>query len=108
MTSPSRRRCNTCTTNGRASGIGANIHIRGVKGRIEGNHCYGADRGIDIDFAGNIVIRNTCSTNTTNWDIVAGNDVAPIVSATVNSSAIVGNTYSGNLGTADSNANFTH
>ncbi len=99
---------NTCSTNGRATGIGANIHIRGVKGRIEANHCYGADRGIDIDFAGNIVIRNTCSSNTTNWDIVAGNDVAPIFSATTNSSAIVGNTYSGNLGTADPNANFTH
>jgi parallel beta-helix repeat protein len=86
----------------------ANIHALGGDSRIEGNNCTGADRGIDVDFAGCIIIKNTCSGNTTNWDIVAGNALAPIVSAGTNAVPVSGNTYAGTLGSTDPNANFTY
>src|SRR5437762_10820158 len=90
-------RGNICAINGNGAGDGAGIHATGSRNRIEGNNCTGADRGIDVDFAGNIIIRNTCSANTTNWSIVAGNALAPIVSAGTNAAADSGNTYTGNL-----------
>jgi len=101
-------RGNTCTSNGFASGDGAGIHATGSDNRIEGNNCTGADRGIDVDFTGNIIIRNTCSGNTINWEIAASNAVAPIVQATTNGAPISGNTYAGSLGSTDPNANFTY
>ncbi len=99
---------NTCDSNGPGVNNGANIHVTGSDNRIDGNQCTDADRGIDVDGAGNIIVRNTCSGNTTNWDIVAGNAVAPIVAATTNGAAILGNTYAGSLGSTDPNANFTY
>ena len=39
---------------------------------------------------------------------LVGNAVAPIVQASTNAGAIGGNTYTGNLGSTDSNANFTY
>jgi parallel beta-helix repeat protein len=99
---------NTCDNNGRNASDGANIFVIGQRNRIEGNHCTGADRGIDVDDTSNIIIRNTCSGNGTNWTIVAGNAVAPIVNASTNAAAINGNTYAGSLGSTDPNANFTH
>lgn len=101
-------RGNTCAGNGLGAGNGAGIHATGTDNRIEGNNCIGADRGIDVDFTGNIIIKNSSSGNTTNWDIVIGNAVAPIVQATTNGAAISGNTYAGNLGSTDPNANFTY
>lgn len=98
---------NVCSFSG-DGGNGAGIHITGGDNRLEGNHCTTSDRGIDIDSPGNIVMRNTCSGNTTNWDIAAGNAIAPIVSATVNLNAFSGSTYGGSLGSTDPNANFTH
>ncbi len=100
-------RGNTCDSNG-STGDGAGILIVSSDNRIEGNNCTFADRGIDIDAAGNVILRNTCSGNTLNWTIVPGNAVAPIVNATVNAAAINGNTYTGNLGNTDPNANFTY
>lgn len=60
-----------------------------------------------MDGPGNIIIRNTCSGNTTSWDIVAGNALGPIVGASTNAGAVIGNTYTGSFGSADPNANFT-
>ncbi|MCA9307268.1 MAG: right-handed parallel beta-helix repeat-containing protein [Phycisphaerales bacterium] len=100
-------RGNTCNSNG-SPGDGAGIHITSTDNRIEGNNCTGADRGIDIDSTGNIVIRNTCSGNSVNWDIVAGNALAPIVFAANNAANVVGSTYAGSLGSSDPNANFTY
>ena len=100
-------RGNTCNSNG-SPGNGAGIHITSTDNRIEGNNCTGADRGIDIDSTGNIVIRNTCSGNSVNWDIVAGNALAPIVFAANNAANVVGSTYAGSLGSSDPNANFTY
>jgi len=90
---------------------GAGVHVAGNDNRIEDNNCLGGttqDGGIDVDAAGNIIIKNTCSGNTINWDIAIGNAVAPIVSATTNGAAISGNTYTGSLGSTDPNANFSY
>jgi hypothetical protein len=70
--------------------------------------CTGSGRGIEVNVAGNIIIRNTCKANTTNWLIAAGNSFGPIVAAGTNSVALTGNAAAGTLGSADPNANFTH
>jgi predicted small lipoprotein YifL len=90
-------------------GPGAGIHVTGVLNRIEGNNCQISDRGIDVDGSNNIVIRNSCSNNTTNWTIVANNVIGPIIdrSAPVNA-AVSGNSAAGSLGSTDANANYTH
>ena len=97
---------NLCDSNGN-NGDGAGIHALSSDARIEGNSCTDNDRGIDIDFAGNFVTRNTCGGNTTNWDIIAGNAVGPIV-LTSASAAILGNTGASSLGSSDANANFSY
>jgi parallel beta-helix repeat protein len=68
---------NRCTGNGAFQHDGAGIHATSEGNRIDGNHVVGNDRGIDVDAAGNLVIRNTLRGNTVNFDIVAGNDVGP-------------------------------
>lgn len=100
-------RGNLCSGNS-TDGTGAGIRVTGSDNRIEANTCLIATRGILIEGTGNIVMRNTCSGNGTNWSIVAGNAVAPIVQATTNSSAINGSTFSGSLGSTDPNANFAY
>ncbi len=102
-------RDNTCANNGNGAGDGAGIHATGADNRIESNNCISADRGIDVDVAGNIIVRNTCSGNATNWDIVANNVVGPIIDRTApGSAAISGNSAPSSLGTTDPNANFTY
>ena len=102
-------RGNNCASNGNGAGNGAGIHATGADNRIEGNNCIGADRGIDVDFLGNIIIKNTCSNNTTNWDIVANNVCGPILDRTAPASAaILGNSAPSSLGTTDPNANFSY
>jgi len=81
-----RRECfvmnNNCWS-GAPSG-GAGIHVLDADNRIEANNVTAYLRGIDVDVAGNLIIRNSASGNTTNYDIVAGNTVGPTVtSATI-------------------------
>ena len=97
---------NVCDSNGNG-GDGAGIHAVFSDARIEGNTCTDNDRGIDVDLTGNIILRNTCGGNVTNWDIVAGNAIGPIV-LTTSSAAVVGNTGASSLGSADANANFSY
>jgi parallel beta-helix repeat protein len=101
-------RGNTCAANGNGAGNGAGIHalLPGGDNRIEGNNCTGADRGIDVDTAGNIVFRNTCAGNTTNWDVAAGN-VCLVVQA-VTGAAILGNSGGASPGASDPIANYTY
>ena len=100
---------NVCDGNGSGASDGAGIHVTGTDNRIEGNHCTDADRGIDVDAGGNIIIRNTCAGNSTDWDIVANNVYGPIVdkrlpiSAAVNGFAAVST-----LGSTDANANYSY
>jgi hypothetical protein len=98
---------NNCNANG-TSGTGAGVRITGAGSRVEANTCIGGPRGIDIAGTGNIVVRNTCSGSALNWNIVAGNAVAPITVATTNGAVISGNSYAGSLGSNDPNANFTY
>ncbi len=102
-------RGNTCYFNGNP-GNGAGIHATGADNRIEGNNCTSADRGIDVDAGGNIIIKNTCSGNTTNWDLAANNYYGPIIDRTgVASPAVVGAAQPvSSLGSTDSNANFSY
>jgi parallel beta-helix repeat protein len=99
---------NTCSLNGNGAGDGAGIHasVGASDNRIEGNNCTGADRGIDVDTAGNIIVRNTCSGNTNNWDVVAGN-VILVVNATT-AVAVTGNSGGTAPGSTDPSANFTY
>jgi len=99
---------NTCTQNGN-SGDGAGIHATGSDNRIEGNNCTFADRGIDVDFVSNIIIKNTCSDNTINWVIAANNVVGPILDRRAPASAAInGFSAPSSLGTTDPNANFSY
>ena len=71
---------NVCEGNGNL-GDGAGILVTSLSCRIEGNHVVDNDRGIDVDAAGNVIIRNSATANTVNYDIVVGNDVGPIGTA---------------------------
>jgi parallel beta-helix repeat protein len=101
---------NSLIANGSSSLVdGAHILAKFDNNRIEGNNCAFGDRGIDVNSAGNIIIRNTCSDNTTNWDIAADNVVGPILDRRFpGSAAINGNSAPSSLGTTDPNANFTY
>ncbi len=97
---------NSCTNNGLNAGDGANIHATGTDNRIEGNNCGSADRGIDVDGAGNVIVRNTCSGNTLNWDVAAGN-VILVVNATT-AGPVNGNSGGAAPGSTDPSANYTY
>lgn len=73
---------NNCKNNGYGTGDGAGICARGNDARIESNNVVDNDRGIDVKYAGNIIIKNTASGNGTNYDIVAGNAVGDILDFT--------------------------
>jgi len=99
---------NSCDFNGNG-GDGSGIHATGSDNRIQGNNCTRADRGIDVDIAGNIIFRNTCAGNTFNWSIAIGNSFGPIVVTGTNAAAVNTNgAVAGNLGSTDPNANFSY
>ena len=64
------------------------------------------DRGIDVDAADSLIIENSASGNTTNYEIVAGNKVGAIVSAP-DSLAISGSTGGAGVGSTNPWANFS-
>lgn len=69
---------NCCVSNGNG-GDGAGIHSISSDNRIEANHVTDNDRGLDVDFTDNLIIKNSASGNTINYDIVAVNIVGTIV-----------------------------
>jgi hypothetical protein len=100
---------NDCSLNGNGAGDGAGIHAVGTDNRIECNNCAGADRGIDVDVAGNIIVKNTCAGNTTDWDIAANNVFGPIVDRRApGSGAVLGFSAASSLGSTEPNANFSY
>ncbi len=103
-------RNNNCNENGFGAGSGAGIVASGSDIRVEGNHCSDNDWGIRALFAGNIIVRNTCSGNTTaNWDLVSNNVFGPIVNRSApGSAAVLGDSATSSLGSTDANANFTY
>ncbi len=96
---------NTCQSNGNGASVGAGIRATSFN-RVEGNHCAANDTGIDVGGADNIIIRNTCSTNTVNWDIAAGNKCLVVLG--VDAGAILGDSGGASPGSTNPNANFTH
>lgn len=97
---------NLCGSNGYLAGDGAGIHLLVSGSRVEGNTCLSNDRGIDVDGSSNIIVRNNCRSNTTNWDVVAGNVCLVVQGLT--GGAINGNTGGVAPGSTDPNANFSH
>ncbi|MCG3125292.1 MAG: hypothetical protein CHACPFDD_00110 [Phycisphaerae bacterium] len=90
-------------------GSGAGVHITGTGCRVEGNTCLAADRGVDVDSTGNLIIRNTARSNTTNYDIVAGNRYGPIIDITAGgTAAVTGNSAASTMSTTDPWANFAY
>jgi hypothetical protein len=71
----------TADLNGFSTGDGAGIHVVGHSNRLDSNNLLTNDRGIDVDLAGNLIIRNSARGNGTSYDIVGGNDVGPTGSA---------------------------
>jgi len=73
---------NTCESNG-VGVVGttdpAGIRATGVANRIESNHVIGNNVGIDIDAAGNLIISNSATGNTTNYIIAPNNTAGPLV-----------------------------
>jgi parallel beta-helix repeat protein len=101
---------NTCDSNGLSTGDGAGIHATSSDNRIEGNNVTDNDRGIDVDSAGNVIIKNSASGNTVNnYDIVANNVYGAIVDRTAPASAAVtGNSGPASAGTTDPWANIAY
>lgn len=104
---------NQCGTNGQAAAGGAGILITGIDTRVEGNNVTTTDRGIQVTGTGNIIVRNTCSGNTTDWVIAANNIYGPIIDRRIpttvpSTPAVSGPAATGTLGSADPNANFTY
>jgi len=110
FTSDCMIRGNACSGNGFGAGDGAGIHVTIGNNRIEENHCTGADRGIDVDAAGNIIIKNTCADNTTDWAFVANNIFGPIVDRRVPGTGIISGfgPFASSLASTDPNANFSY
>ncbi|TWT46100.1 hypothetical protein RAS1_25470 [Phycisphaerae bacterium RAS1] len=72
-----------------SSRAGIRVNSLGERTRIDGNNITGNVTGIEIQSAGNLVVRNSASGNSmANFMIVVGNTVGPIVNA-------------GNIGTSD-------
>ena len=100
-------RGNTCSFNGNG-GTGSGI-VAVIDNRIEGNSCSTADSGIAVSGPGNIIIRNTCTGNTTDWVITGNNVVGPILDRRAPASAAIsGFSAPSSLGATDPNANFSY
>jgi parallel beta-helix repeat protein len=107
FSSDSRIVGNTCDSNGNGAGDGAGLHTTGSDSRVEGNNVTDNDRGIDVDAAGNLIVRNSASGNLTNYAIIANNKVGTIVLAP-DSLAIIGDTGGAGVGSTSPWANFSY
>ena len=113
ISSGTQVRGNTATSNG-LNGDGAGIHVTGVENRIENNNVTSCDRGIDVDSAGNLIIKNSARSNGSssagNYDIVANNRYGPIIddSATGAAAAAGKGPLTSTLTTTDPWANFSY
>lgn len=98
-------RHNTCTAN-----TGAGIIAGDTENVVDGNTCIDNAKGIEVTFAGSIIIRNSCAGNTTaNWVIAPNNRLGPIVLCQVNTTQITTSAAApGTLTSADPYANFSY
>ena len=72
---------NTVADNGSGTNDAAGIVSNFQGSRFDGNLCRSNDRGLEVTSSGNIIVRNTCSGNTTNYAIAAGNSIAEITTS---------------------------
>ena len=93
---------NACTGNVPGAGILATSDAN----RIENNNVTDNQNGIDIDGAGNFIIRNVCSDNVTNWQVAANNVVLVITAGTA--AAFTGDNGGASPGSTNPFANFTY
>ncbi len=77
---------NTCSDNGYL-GTGAGIHATGYDTRIENNNVTQNPKGIDVDYSGNLIVRNSASGNSTPYDIAYGNSTGTITNSPIGAGA---------------------
>lgn len=100
---------NTSVLNGGGGGGSIGILALSNNNRIEGNVSTHNQYGILVAGSNNIIVRNTCSGNTTNWSIGSNNVFGPIVDRrSPGSGSVSGNSAASTLGTTDANANFSY
>jgi parallel beta-helix repeat protein len=96
---------NTLYRNGTGS---AGIRVTGPDNRIEANNCIRAGIGIQITTSGNLIIGNSCSGNTTNYSIVAGNRYGPVVNLTPGGTPAVNGNFADDTTSSHPWANFAY
>ncbi len=100
---------NQCSSNGQDAAGGAGIHTTSSDNRIEGNNCTSQSVGVRVLSSGSIIVRNTCSGNTVQWEIAANNFYGPIINRVgVATAAVSGASASSTLGSTDPNANYSY
>lgn len=97
---------NVAVANGTGAGEFAGIYAAGADNRIEGNNVSANDRGIEVFAAGNLIIANSASGNTTNYEIGANNVVGTIIQGAL-SPAISGATGGSGIGSTNPWANIS-
>ncbi|HZW08787.1 MAG TPA: right-handed parallel beta-helix repeat-containing protein [Phycisphaerales bacterium] len=95
-----------CRQNGQGASGGAGLYVgaAGTRARLEGNNCVQNDWGIRIDGTTNLAFGNTCTSNGSNFEIVANNRVGAVVVLPM-SGAVSGNSGGSSVG-ADPVCNF--
>jgi Right handed beta helix region len=72
---------NTLYQNGGFGGTASNIRVSGSYNRIEGNHVILGNTGIRVDNIGNLIIKNSCGGNSTNYNVAVNNLLGPMLSS---------------------------
>ncbi|HZW08785.1 MAG TPA: right-handed parallel beta-helix repeat-containing protein [Phycisphaerales bacterium] len=71
---------NTCTFNGQASAAGAGIRLVSYRNRVESNMLNHNDKGVVAEGTDNFIATNTAGSNSGgNFEVAAGNEMAPVV-----------------------------
>jgi hypothetical protein len=70
---------NTCQGNGTAIPAGAGIRVTSWGSRVEDNTLFGNDKGLVVSGTDNFIARNTSKNTGANYDVVAGNEFAPVL-----------------------------
>ena len=68
--------------NGTVSGFDDGVYAKSTSNRVEGNSLIDNDRGLDVGTAGNFIVCNTATGNSTNYSISGMQTIGTIVTAT--------------------------
>jgi hypothetical protein len=91
------------------SGPGAGIASGKSGNHLEGNNCILNDWGIVVTGPDNVIVRNTCRWNTTNFEFAENNRYGEIVDLSASSTpAVLGNSAANTLGSTDPWPNFAY